>query len=331
MKKDASILIVLMGSLGDVARGLCVLTPLKRAFPACRISWLVEPRCAELVRAHPLIDEVVVFDRPRGLAALRELCRRLRASKFDVTLDMQRHFKSGLFSWLSGAPRRIGFHRANAKEFNWLFNNQHVPYVSPRLSKVENYLKFPEYLNAAAGTVEFGLPVEKFSEYLPAQIPGEYALLVLGASKAQKNWTARGYRELIGLVLEKTELAVLLTGMSSEQVLARELADAFPGQRLHNFVARTSLCELLALVGRARICIGPDSGPGHVAALFGVPCISLFGPTDPDRVAPWGMRDLVVRAEAVAGRRRMEDIPAEVVFSRMAECLQGRSPVKSEA
>ena len=121
-----SILIILMGSLGDVARGLCLVSHIKAHRPESRITWLVEPKCADLVGLHPQIDHVIEFKRKRPVAALRDLYQNLQKEHFDITLDLQRILKSGFFSLLSRAKRRIGFHRKNAKELNWLFNNESI-------------------------------------------------------------------------------------------------------------------------------------------------------------------------------------------------------------
>ena len=116
------ILIVLMGAIGDVTRGLPIAVRIKRSWPDSQISWAVEPLSAPLVTGHPAIDRVVVFDRKRGIAGYRNLIAELRTESYDLVLDMQRHFKSGMTSLLSGGKVRVGFHRRNAKEFNWLFN-----------------------------------------------------------------------------------------------------------------------------------------------------------------------------------------------------------------
>lgn len=118
-----SILIILMGSLGDVARGLCLIDHIKRNLPQSRVTWLVESKWSELVRLNRQIDRVIILKRSCRLSAVWGLFEDLRRDHYDITLDLQRILKSGFISLLSGAKRRIGFHRRNAKEFNWIFNN----------------------------------------------------------------------------------------------------------------------------------------------------------------------------------------------------------------
>ena len=118
------IVIVLTGALGDIARGVSILSPLKDSHSESHVTWIVEERWRSLVDQHPMVDEVISFDRKKGVAGALELWRKLTPLHFDVCLDLQRHLKSGLFSWFTGAARRIGFHPRNAKEGNWFFQTE---------------------------------------------------------------------------------------------------------------------------------------------------------------------------------------------------------------
>jgi ADP-heptose:LPS heptosyltransferase len=103
-----SILIILMGSLGDVARGLGLVSQIKAHRPQSRITWLVEPKCADLVGQHPQIDNIVIFKRTWSVTAVWDLFQQLRKEHFDIAFDLQRHLKSGFFSLISNGQRRIG-------------------------------------------------------------------------------------------------------------------------------------------------------------------------------------------------------------------------------
>jgi len=296
----AAILVVLMGSLGDLVRGLCIPGEIKRNWPTASITWLVEPRWESLVASHPMIDDIIVFDRPRKAAAVVDLRRRLRKRRFDVTLDLQRHFKSGLFSLLSKAPHRVGVHPRNAKEFNWLFNNHHLPYFSPKRSKLDHYMEFITYLGGSISSrPDFGLSATgdaRRPKELLAQLPEAYIVIVMGSSWVSKDWTYEGYRGLTNRILSRGEYGVVLVGDGSQTDTAGQLETAVGSDRLHNLTGKTSLTELAAILRNAAAAAGPDSGPGHIAAAVGTPYVALFGPTDPDRVAPYRCEALVVRA-----------------------------------
>lgn len=329
-------LVILMGSLGDLVRGLCLPGAIKHNWPGAKITWLVEPSCKSLVEYHPLIDEVITFNRPRGAKAIIDLHRELKKRHFDITLDLQRHFKSGLFSILSGAPHRIGVHPRNAKEFNWVFNNQHIPYFSDHQPKLDHYLKYVDYLGGTSPvTPEFGfssLNIDYLPKELADRLPDDYIVVVMGSSWISKDWTYDGYRDLLNLVLARGSHGVVLVGDGTQSGPASQLEKALGSDRLLNLAGRTSLLDLTAVLGSAAVSVGPDSGPGHLSAAVGTPYVSLFGPTNPDRVAPFRCDRFVVQANSpcmgcyrkrcrYAGTNCMAEITAEMVMPKLEQAL----------
>jgi ADP-heptose:LPS heptosyltransferase len=296
-----SILIILMGSLGDVARGLCLVDHIKTNLPQSRVTWLVEPKWSELVRLNRQIDSVIIFKRACRLSAVWGLFKDLRREHYDITLDLQRILKSGFISLLSGANRRIGFHRRNAREFNWVFNNEHIGYYSDDLPKIYHYLKFTEYLGLSEPEkLEFGFSSLNPPETAPqiiAEMNQPYIVVVLGTAWESKNWNYEGYVGLIQRVLADRTLKVVLVGDSSRATLAATLAEKFQTPDVIDLVGRTSLVQLAAVLKAAAVGVGPDSGPGHVATAVKTPFVTLFGPTSPQRTAPYGNHHLVVDAE----------------------------------
>jgi ADP-heptose:LPS heptosyltransferase len=297
-----SILILLMGSLGDVARGLCLVAPLKGHFAGSRVTWLVEPKCAGLVALHPLIDEVIVFQRQWHPRAPMRLLAEFRQHRFDIALDLQRHLKSGFFSWCSGAARRIGFHRRDAKELNWLFNNEHIPAGPGESSKIHQYLEFNTHLGVPRPPrLEFGLSGPDIARVGPgvvAALTRPFVAVAMGSSWESKDWCAEGYGALIERVLKTGALSVVLLGDRSQKALAGRLAAAWPGPGLIDLTGKTTLPQLVAVLRAAAAGVGPDCGTGHLAAAVGTPYVALFGPTAPSRTAPYGCEHLVVQAEA---------------------------------
>jgi len=295
-----SILIILMGSLGDVARGLCLVSHIKTSLPQSRLTWLVEPKWSELVRLNHRVDRMIIFNRAWRVSAVWQLFKDLRQEPFDITLDLQRIFKSGVFGLLSGAGRRIGFHRRNAKEFNWIFNNEHIAYFSDDLPKIRHYLKFTEYLGLPQpGNLDFGFASLSVKDTAPGEIVNltkRFITVVVGTSWETKNWYYEGYLELIGQILADYNLKVVLVGDQTQQALSATLITTINSPDLLDLVGKTTLPELIALLKAAAAGVGPDSGPGHLAAAVGTPFVTLFGPTSAQRTAPYGCENLVVTA-----------------------------------
>jgi ADP-heptose:LPS heptosyltransferase len=138
------ILLILHGSIGDVTRALPLATVLRNGFPRSYIAWSVEPASQPLLEHNPAIDQIILFDRGRGWRAFAPFLRQIREKRFDLVLDLQRILKSGLISCATGAPLRIGFNRADAKELNWIFNNLHIDAFDEAISKIEHYFKFTD-------------------------------------------------------------------------------------------------------------------------------------------------------------------------------------------
>jgi ADP-heptose:LPS heptosyltransferase len=335
-----SILIILMGSLGDITRGLCLVSHLKAHWPQSRISWLVEAKWEALVRLHHQIDRVIVFQRAWRFSALRQLYADLAQDHFDLTLDLQRILKSGFFALLSGAKRRIGFHRRNAKALNWIFNNEHIDYYSDDLPKILHYLKFTEYLGLPPPvTLEFGLTSLNAALTAPAAVStlkNPFVAVVLGASWLSKEWLFEGYRQLIEHILLTRELSVVLVGDHTQAAMARELSARVNQSGLINLVGRTTLLELTAVLKAATVGTGPDSGPAHLAASVRTPFVTLFGPTSPQRTAPFGYEHLVVKSDlgcTPCYQKRCPDlkhpcmarITAEQVSAKIAAALAART------
>ena len=133
--------IVMMSAVGDAVHVLPVINAIKRAHPASRITWVLQPGPASLVRGHPNVDEIVLFDRTKGLGGFFNVSRELRALQFDLLIDLQVYFKAGIITAMSGAKRRLGFDRVRARDANWLFTSERIP-AHPMQHVQDQYFEF---------------------------------------------------------------------------------------------------------------------------------------------------------------------------------------------
>lgn len=295
------ILIVLHGSIGDVTRALPLANLIHRKFPRAVLAWAVEPAAAPLVNNHPAVDEVIVFERGRWFWTLLPFLRRIRAYRFDLVLDLQRHFKSGIVSRISGAKVRLGFHPRDAKECNWIFNNDFIEATGDKVSKLAHYLKFAEHLGITPQTLEWGVSLSALEEAAVNKlIPGlgsRFAVLFAGSRWESKRWFPDQLENCAEEIYRRFGLSAVILGGKDDE--------AFVGnsERLHetfvlNLVGRTSLREAIGVVRRARVAIGPDTGLMHIAAAVGTPVVSLWGATSVARTGPFGFEDLAVQGNA---------------------------------
>jgi heptosyltransferase I len=127
IRDGTRVAIVMLSAIGDAVHVLPVVTAIKRHAPGCHITWVLQPGPASLVRGHPAVDDIVIFDRRGGLGAFRAVARELRKRQCDLVIDLQTSLKAGIITLLSGAPVRMGFDRARAKDLNTLFTNRRIP------------------------------------------------------------------------------------------------------------------------------------------------------------------------------------------------------------
>ncbi len=242
------------------------------------------------------MDSVIEFDRSvpfRGVLEMRGAVR--EQGPFDCSLDLQRHLKSGFFTWIGGASKRIGFSAKDGKEGNWLFNNQYIENINNEISKVYHYLSFVKELGIAVPrNPKFSIDESRTSakaEPLLKERNGPFISCVLGSSWESKDWVKEGYSKLIQQLQVEVGGTVILTGDRSQVDLA-EVLESEAEESVLNLVGKTDLIELCGVLQTSSIAIGPDTGPGHLASLFDTKYIGLFGPTDPARVAPFGSEHL---------------------------------------
>ena len=336
------ILIVLHGSIGDVTRALPLAKLLKQGFPRAFLAWSVEPAAYPLLQGNPFIDEIILFDRRRWWKNFVPFLAEVRARSFDLVLDLQRHLKSGLISRLSGAPRRLGFHPADSKEGNGLFNNLHIARCGDTIAKIDHYLEFADYLGIPRGPIEwaFLLTADEragVDRHL-AHTSSAYAVLFVGSRWQSKHWFPQQMTDCANLLQSAHGLDVLLLGAAQDRDLA-EQAMAGTGQGIVNLVGRTSLREALGLIQRAKLAIGPDTGLMHIAAAVGTPVVSLWGATEPLRTGPFGFDHLVIRGEAPCspchkrqcpiGRICMQSITSAMIGEKLALALNHNPKVSA--
>jgi heptosyltransferase I len=294
------ILIILMGSIGDVVRALPLLGRLRRAYPAAHIAWAVEPKSAPVIDGHPWLDEMIVYNRARAPWSSPSFLYRVRAGHFDLVLDLQRHLKSGLVGWVSGAADRLGFSAVNTKEFNYWFSTRQVAAQPNMRLKLMQYQSFGDALGIASSPIEFGLEPNDADLHRIGELLGNTARPLLGVILGS-SWESRIYfpeltAEAIIELNRRHGLVPVLLGAPDERRLADGVRRYLDQIEVIDLAGRTTLKDLPALFRHCRAAFGPDCGPMHIAAAVGCPVVSLWGATAPERSAPWGFADLAIKA-----------------------------------
>ncbi|HIE51960.1 MAG TPA: glycosyltransferase family 9 protein [Armatimonadetes bacterium] len=326
------ILIVKLSSIGDVLMATPVAQALREQYPRAFIAWLVEEAFQDVVQGNPYLDEVLVWPRQslwepllrggRWGTLIRELGRfqqQLRTYRFEVALDLQGLLKSALLAWLSGAPRRLG--PAGAREGSQLLYTERL-YDQPELTRTKLYLGLIEPLvpfRDLPMTLPLGEGDRAFAgEFLTAHGVDEdtpLAALCPTTTRPQKQWVEDYWADLVLALGEQLGMRSVVLGGPKDRALAERLRAKVQERRakgkggdfpLLSAVGQTTLKQAGALIERAQVCMGVDTGLMHFGLAVGTPTIALFGSTSP---------------------RRLGDEPNVIVLNRHLSCAPcGRHP-----
>ncbi len=280
----------MLTALGDAVRVLPVVNALKRQNPAPRITWVLQPGPAMLIRGHPAVDEIVVFDRARGWRAFLDYRRAMRGRHFDVVLGLQSYLKAGILTALTPGIVKLGYDRARAHDFNWMFTNRTIP-PHPSQHVQDEFLEFVTALGLPAEPVEWKLaPTAEERARAHALLQGAEGPLVglvLASTGSDRCWVAERWAEVAtALRVECGARCVLLGGTTPyEEETARAITATTTAAPIDT--RGSGLRVLLALLESSDIVIAPDTGPLHMAVAMDVPVVGLYGYTNPKRAGPY--------------------------------------------
>lgn len=334
------ILILRTSALGDVVHALPVLRALRHQLPEAVLGWVVEEALAPLLTGHPDLDQVIPVrlrpwrQRPWSSTTRREVRRfvgRLRAFHADVALDLMGNHKAGVLARLSGARRRIGLARPFRREpASSIWINQAV---TPRGDHaVERALAVLDPLSLALEPVDFGgerlLPAAR-----PPDPPAEPLVLIHpGAGWGNKAYPPRSWGRVAELLAADPGVTVRVAMAPGEEGLAHQVAEASAGAA--TLVPAPDLPSLAALLRSARLVLGGDTGPIHLARALDTPVLALLGPTDPARHGPYGRphQCLAVHLPCSFCYKRFGEakaclwaLPPERVALRARDLIRGRT------
>ena len=336
------ILICRLSAIGDCILTMPLACALRRRFPGAFIAWAVQGASAPLIEEHPAVDLAIKISKhelrsPLGLWRLR---KRLRSQHFDLAFDPQGLTKSALVSWLSGAPRRIGFARPVGREISPGLQTELVQSRKPHV--VERYLELLQPLGIKVGKAEFRFPGDaaarsKLAPFLEQPLfQHGFAVVNPGAGWDSKLWPAERYAEVAQYLASRHGLPTVIAWAGDrEKVWGDEIQARADGPAI--LAPKTSLLELGEVLRSSRLFVGSDTGPLHMAAAVGVCCVGIYGPTRPEECGPYGVGHRIVRAfyqsgttrqRRSAGNNAMRAVSAADVCAACDEVLASQKPVE---
>ena len=294
------ICIVMMSAVGDAVHVLPVINALKRHAPACRVTWVLQPGAAALVRGHRSVDDIILFDRSKGVRAFTEVRRALASRRFDVVLNLQVYFKAGIVTSFTRSRVKLGFDRARARDMNWLFTTDKIPPHEPQHVQ-DQYFEFLTELAVPHEPVEWDLgpwphELEQQRQFF-ASIERPAASIVVATSKPEKDWVPERWAAVSDALYHDFGLQPVLVGGRSARELHAEQVIVERSRTKPVSALGSGLRPLVGILDGSSLVLSPDTGPLHMSVALDRPTVSLMGYTNPRRTGPYRrFHDLIVDA-----------------------------------
>jgi 3-deoxy-D-manno-octulosonic-acid transferase/heptosyltransferase-1 len=320
------ILIIRLSAIGDVVHALSVLAPLKKHFSDCKITWVIEEEAADILKSYSGIDRVIVSRRKRWLRQLKSgqvmkalrqataFVKTLRSQEYDLVLDFQGLFKSGIISFLSRSKRKIGY--KNAREGSTLFYSEKSPATDFNDHAIKRHQVILKHLGINDSEISYEPLFDMSDERAVVNLfdntgVDRNKLLVTvhpAATWKTKIWPKEKVVELCDRLVNEFSCQVVLIGSYAEEPFLTDMAFRAKNE-VKNLAGKTKLSELACLIAKSDLLVTTDSGPMHIACASSTPVVAIMGPTAPWRTGPFGDDYRVVRHE----------LPCSPCFKR-AEC-----------
>jgi len=326
VRPPKKMLIIKPSSLGDIIHSLPFLAAVKEHFPNTEIHWAVARGLHVLLENHPLISKLWILNKDSWKTAtylrktvreVRELYTGLGREGYDACVDLSGLFRSGLLTFASKAPIKIGF--ANSNEGSPFFYTHKVQ-GDMEIHAIDRYLQIAKAMGCPIDDIRY--PMADFEPNPPIcrALPSEYAVIAPSAGKEANRWPARRFGELAA----RLPLPAVVICGKSDAAIAEEVVSFAKGNAF-SLAGQTNLTELMAVIKKARFFVSNDTGPMHIAAAFQIPVFALFGPANPKRTGPYGPIHTIIKTDIACAPcyrwkpcehwRCMEDLTVETVLS----------------
>src|ERR1700756_2892575 len=310
---EPRLLVVRLGSLGDIVHAFPAVSGLRTSFPNAEVIWLTHPKWEFLIKTAGLATQIWTVD-TRNWSNVRSILTRIRKHRFEAAIDYQGLWKSAAIPFLAQIPRRIGFSSETIREVGVPFLYTDRGRVSAERHVADQNAELSARAGAiiATGSVTLQVP-EDDEKVVRARIAQygteEYIVLSPGGGWGSKCWPTGRYGVLAEKLFEQFGLrSVINVGPGEEHLAPNGMRGAGNSQPIQ-FTG--SLGELMALLKNASAVVAGDTGPLHLADALGTRVIAIFGPTDPARNGPYQGSGIVLGWEGATTTYKRETEPDE--------------------
>lgn len=312
-----NICVLRLSAIGDTCHALAVVRNLQDNWPDARITWIIGKTEATLMGNVQGV-EFITFDKSKGLRAYRDVGERLAGRTFDAALCMHASMRANLLCRKIPARVRVGFDRARARDFQWLFTDERIAAAQGEHA-LEAMMGFARHIGARTTDLRWDIPIDESERSFAEEHAGPRTVVISPLSSQRsrnfRNWPVERFVAVVRYLREHLGANVVITGGRSS--LEHEYGALLAGQAgASNLVGRTSLRQLFALIAAAEVVLCPDSGPAHMATAAGTPVIGLYATSNPDRTGPYLSRALCVNRYPDAVARYLGKGVADIRWGR---------------
>ena len=325
-----NILLIKLSALGDVIHALPVSYAIKETFPDAKLTWVVEPQSREIVEMNPCVDEIITFYKKdfktfRGFwSNLIPFRREIQDEMYDVVLDLQGLFKSAAIAFFAKSKLKIGtcdMREGSDKISKRIIGEHSAGHV------VDRYLDSARAIGCKVDEVKFPLIIPdevevETTELLASegvQIDNPYVVLVVGASWATKRWKTEYFVAMSDWLYANRVTPVLVGSGTIDSFIANQVYESMEVPPV-NLVNRLNLKQLAYTLENARLVIGADTGPTHLAVALETRTIMLMGATNPRRTGSYDQQENIM----------LVDRPCKVCMKKICpkqvDCLERITP-----
>ena len=295
------ILLIRLGGVCEVLRGIPLLVALRMRFPHAEIAWLAEAQAASLLYGHRALNRIITVPRNwnHSWEDARFLRNRLKKFQPEIVIDMQSGFRSSFAAWSSDAKYRIGFAKSDYTISSNLLNN--ICVLATEEHEIDRNLQLLEPLGVCGCSVAFDLNENERDRFRADEILDaaglrrNFAVLSVSANGHASRWKDERFVELAKYLQEQWNLPSLLVWDGQEE---RKMAESI-AQKSENTAAVApwvSSTELASIIRQATILVGPEGGPLGISSAVGTHCVGLFGATSAAKTGPYGLQNRSIQA-----------------------------------
>lgn len=331
------ILLIQLRRLGDVILTAGLLNDLREAYAQAEIDFLTGAASEPLLRQHPLVSEVIEYDKRRPVRMIREI----RSHHYDWVIDVQSNPRTAMLTRASGATVRAGW---DIGFWSWVYTHKLPRSGGKTVYVLRERQRFLELLNVPIGVPATHLEITgterlRAEELLAAAGVPPAALrvgMVLSVTEAVRRWPVENFAELAGLLAQEGVVPVILQN-PGDQARAARLRSLCPSALI---VETAELRTLLAVIAACNVLVSGDTGPAHMATALGVPRVTIYGPTNPIAWNP-GLPTTIILRDPAASNMRTRDwaaagehagitgVSAESVLTSVRTLLQRTNATQS--